>query len=232
MTRMYANLCCALAVLALGVTVPLSAQSNRPTIAVLNFDYGSLEHWWSGNQDIGQGISDMLVDELVNAGGFRVIERKKLDAVMAEQNLAQSERADPSAKAVAQIGKLLGARYLVTGSVTKFGTENSHKSVGGGGWGSKFGVGNVGTAKGKANVAIATRIIDTTTGEIVASAKGEGVSTRSGLLLAGAGGGAVGGMGHISFGSSEFRDTILGEATETAVKDTAAKLVAAKPRLQ
>jgi hypothetical protein len=61
-TRMYANLCCALAVLALGVTVPLSAQSNRPTIAVLNFDYGSLEHWWSGNQDIGQGISDMLVD--------------------------------------------------------------------------------------------------------------------------------------------------------------------------
>ena len=76
-------------------------------------------------------------------------------------------------------------------------------------------------------------MIDTTTGEILASAKGEGTSKRSGLLLAGAGGGGGGaGMGHIEFGSSNFRDTILGEATEMAVKQTANKLVAAKTRLQ
>ena len=221
-----------LLVISIFVSLPLSAQSNRPTIAVLNFEFGSVQQWWSGNQDIGTGISDMLVDELVNGGSFRVIERKQLEAIMAEQNLAQSERADPSAKTVAQIGKLLGAKYIVTGSVTKFGTENSNKSFSGGGWGSKYGVGSVGTAKGKANVAITTRIIDTTTGEIMASAKGEGTSKRSGLLLAGSGGGGVGAAGHIEFGSSGFRDTILGEATETAVKETASKLIAAKPRLQ
>jgi curli biogenesis system outer membrane secretion channel CsgG len=226
------RLSCAVAALSVFVGLPLSAQSNRPTVAVLSFDFGSIQHWWSGNQDIGLGISDMLVDELVNDGSFRVIERKQLDAILAEQNLAQSERADPSAKTVAQIGKLLGARYLVTGSVTKFGTENSNKSFGGGAWGSKYGVGNVGTAKGKANVAIATRVIDTTTGEIMASAKGEGTSKRSGLLLAGSGGGAVGGAGHIAFGSSDFRETILGEATEIAVKETAGKLIATKSRLQ
>lgn len=221
-----------LLVISIFVSLPLSAQSNRPTIAVLNFEFGSVQQWWSGNQDIGTGISDMLVDELVNGGSFRVIERKQLEAIMAEQNLAQSERADPSAKTVAQIGKLLGARYIVTGSVTKFGTENSNKSFSGGGWGSKYGVGSVGTAKGKANVAITTRIIDTTTGEIMASAKGEGTSKRSGLLLAGSGGGAAGAVGSIEFGSSGFRDTILGEATEIAVKETAGKLVAAKSRLQ
>lgn len=232
MRRAYLSVFCALAALCVIAGVPAAAQSNRPTIAILNFDYGSIQHWWSGNEDIGAGVSDLLVDELVNDGGFRVIERKRLDAIMAEQNLAQSDRTDPSAKTIAQIGKLLGARYLVTGSITKFGTENSNKSVGGGGWGSKFGVGNVGTSKGKANVAIATRIIDTTTGEILASAKGEGTSKRSGLLLSGAGGGGVGGMGHIAIGSSEFRDTILGEATEVAVKETAAKLIAAKSRLQ
>ena len=214
------------------VSVPLAAQTNRPTIAILNFEYGSIQQWWSGNQDIGTGISDMLVDELVNDGSFRVIERKRLDAILAEQDLAQSERADPSAKTLVQIGKLLGARYVVTGSVTKFGTENSNKSFSGGGWGSKYGVGSVGTAKGKANVAIATRVIDTTTGEIMASAKGEGTSKRSGLLLAGSGGGAVGAAGRIEFGSSGFRDTILGEATEVAVKETATKLIAAKSRLQ
>jgi curli biogenesis system outer membrane secretion channel CsgG len=221
-----------LLVISIFVSLPLSAQSNRPTIAVLNFEFGSVQQWWSGNQDIGTGISDMLVDELVNTGSVRVIERKQLEAIMAEQNLAQSERADPSAKTVAQIGKLLGARYIVTGSVTKFGTENSNKSISGGGWGSKYGVGSVGTAKGKANVAITTRIIDTTTGEIMASAKGEGTSKRSGLLLAGSGGGAAGAVGSIEFGSSGFRDTILGEATEIAVKETAGKLVAAKSRLQ
>ena len=214
------------------VSVPLAAQTNRPTIAILNFEYGSIQQWWSGNQDIGTGISDMLVDELVNDGSFRVIERKRLDAILAEQDLAQSERADPSAKTLVQIGKLLGARYVVTGSVTKFGTENSNKSFSGGGWGSKYGVGSVGTAKGKANVAIATRVIDTTTGESMASAKGEGTSKRSGLLLAGSGGGAVGAAGRIEFGSSGFRDTILGEATEVAVKETATKLIAAKSRLQ
>jgi hypothetical protein len=62
-------------------------------------------------------------------------------------------------------------------------------------------------------------------------AKGDGTSKRSGFLLGGAGGGGGGG-GHIAFGASEFRDTILGEATEMAVKSTATKLVAAKSRLE
>jgi curli biogenesis system outer membrane secretion channel CsgG len=211
---------------------PAAAQSSRPAVAVLNFEFGTVEHWWSGNQDIGQGISDLLVDELVNDGSFRVIERKKLDAILAEQDFSQSERADPSAKTLAKVGKVLGVKYLIVGSVTKFGTEKSNKSFGGGGFGSKYGIGQVGTAKGKANVAISARIIDTTTAEVMAVAKGEGTSKRSGLLLGGAGGGGGGaGVGHISFGSSDFRDTILGEATDAAVKQTAALLVAKKDRL-
>jgi curli biogenesis system outer membrane secretion channel CsgG len=215
------------------VSRPSAEQSTRPTIAVLSFDYGTVQRWWSGTQDIGEGISDMIVDELVNDGSFRVIERKRLDAILAEQNFSNSERADPSAKTLVQIGKALGVKYLVVGSVTKFGTEQSNKSFGGGGWGSAYGVGQVGTAKGKANVAITARIIDTTTGEIMASAKGDGTSKRSGLLLGGSGGGGGGGgAGRIEFGASDFRDTILGEATEAAVKATSTKLVAAKSRLE
>jgi len=202
-------------------------------VAVLNFEYGTLEHWWSGNQDIGQGISDLLVDELVNDGSFRMIERKRLDAILAEQNFSQSERADPSAKTLAQVGKVLGVKYLVVGSVTKFGTEKSNKSFGAGGFGSKYGVGEVGTAKGKANVAITARMISTTTGEILISAKGDGTSKRSGLLLGGAGGGGGGaGVGRIEFGASDFRYSILGEATEMAVKSTVAQLLMKKERLQ
>ncbi len=213
--------------------MPAAAQSSRPAVAILNFDYGTIDHWWSGNQDIGEGISDLLVDELVTDGTFRVIERKRLAAVLAEQNFSQSDRADPSAKTLAQVGKVLGVKYLIVGSITKFGTEKSNKSFGGGGFGSKFGLGEVGTAKGKANVAISARMIDTSTGEVLAVAKGDGTSKRSGLLLGGGAGGHGGaGVGKIEFGASDFRDTILGEATEMAVKATAAKLAAAKSRLE
>jgi curli biogenesis system outer membrane secretion channel CsgG len=208
------------------------AQTTRPTVALLDFDYGTIQKWWSGNADVGRGVADMIVDGLVEDGSFRVIERKRLDAILAEQNFSNSERADPSAKSVAAIGKALGVKYLIVGSVTKFGTENSSKSFGAGGFGSKFGVGSVGKAQGKANVALTARIVDTTTGEIMASAKGEGTSKRSGMLLGGAGGGGAAGAGELRFGASDFHDTIIGEATETAVKATVDKLIAAKSRLE
>ena len=115
-----------------GSATPALAQSSRPTIAVLDFDFGAVDHWWSGNWDIGKGIADMIVDELVNDGSFRVIERKRLDAILAEQNFSNSDRADPSAASVAKIGKALGLKYMVVGSITKFGTEDKHLGVGGG----------------------------------------------------------------------------------------------------
>jgi curli biogenesis system outer membrane secretion channel CsgG len=210
------------------------AKASRPTVAVLDFDFGTVQQWWSGNWDIGNGISDLIVDGLLEDGSYRIIERKKLDAILAEQNFSNSDRADPSAQTVAKLGKALGVKYMITGSITKFGTEESNKSVGGSAWGGgKFGLGRVGTQKGKANVAITARMIDTSTGEIMASAKGEGTSQRSGMLLGGGGGsGGSGGSGGISMGSSDYRDSILGEATDAAVKQVVAKLIAAKNRLE
>ena len=221
---------------AVAAAPPAFAQgrASRPTIAVLDLDFASVQRWWEGNWDIGKGVADLIVDELVNDGSFRVIERKRLDAILAEQNFSNSDRADPSAATVAKIGKALGVKYFVVGSITKFGTENKNVGVGGGGWGGGgFGLGKIGTSKGKANVGITARIVDSSTGEILASAKGEGISSRSGLMLGGGGGKWGGaGMGDISMGSSDFRETILGEATDKAVKDLVAKIVAAKSRLE
>lgn len=217
------------ALVLIALAAPASAQSKRPTVAMLDFDYGTIDHWW-GNQDIGKGIADLLVDGLVEDGTYRVIERKRLDAILAEQNFSNSDRADPEAAKVAKIGKALGVRYLILGSITRFGMEDKGMKVGGGGWGGgRFGLGEVGTKKGKATVAIAARVIDTTTGEIMAVAKGDGTSSRSGLLLGGAANHAAGG---IQFGSSNFRETVLGEATDAAVKAVVAKLIAAKGRLE
>ncbi len=110
----------ALAVLAFAA--PAAAQGGRPAVALLDFDYASLNSWW-GNQDIGKGIADLVVDGLVEDGSYRVIERKRLDAILAEQNFSNSDRANPSAAKTAQIGKALGVKYLIVGSITKFGME-------------------------------------------------------------------------------------------------------------
>jgi curli biogenesis system outer membrane secretion channel CsgG len=209
---------------------PAAAQSKRPAVALMDFDFASIQHWWSGNQDIGKGIADLIVDGLLEDGSYRVIERKRLDAILAEQNFSNSDRADPDAAQVAKIGKALGVKYLIVGSITKFGMEDKKTGIGGGLWGAgKFGLGDVGTKKGKATVGITARMIDTSTGEIMASAKGEATSSRSGLLLGGAGNHAV---GRFEMSSSDFHDTILGEATDGAVKQVVAKLVAAKTRVE
>jgi curli biogenesis system outer membrane secretion channel CsgG len=210
------------------------AKSSRPTVAVLDFDFGAIQQWWSGNQDLGKGIADLIVDGLVEDGTYRIIERKKLETLLTEQDFSNSERADPSAKTVAKVGKALGVKYMVVGSVTKFGTEQSNKGINAGAFGgSKYGLGKVGSQKGKANVAVTARLIDTSTGEIMASAKGEGVSSRSGMLLGASGGsGGSGGGGGFEMGSSDYRESILGEATDLAIKQVVAKLVAAKSRLE
>ncbi|HEX7485899.1 MAG TPA: CsgG/HfaB family protein [Vicinamibacterales bacterium] len=218
-----------LAALALVAFASPSAAQGRPTVALIDFDFASINNWW-GNQDIGKGVADLIVDGLLEDGSYRIIERKRLDAILAEQNFSNSDRADPAAAQTAKIGKALGVKYLIVGSITKFGMEDKGMKIGGGGWGGgRFGIGDVGTKKGKATVAITARMVDTSTGELLASAKGEGTSSRSGLLL----GGAVNHVGgNIEFGSSNFRDTVLGEATEAAVKQVVTKLIAAKSRLQ
>lgn len=218
-----------LAVALVAFAGPAAAQAKRPTVALMDFDYASIQHFWDGNQDIGKGIADMIVDGLVEDGTYRVIERKRLDAVLAEQNFSNSDRADPEQGQIVKIGKALGVKYLIVGSITKFGMEDKKMKVGGGLWGGgKYGLGDVGTKKGKATVAITARMVDSTTGEIMASAKGEATSSRSGLLLSGAGNHAT---GHIDFGSTNFKDTVLGEATEAAVKQVVAKLIASRNRL-
>lgn len=233
MRKLTASMCVLAVGLAAAVVLAparVQAQANRPTVALLDFEFGTIQKWWDDNTDIGKGIADLIVDAILEDGSFRVFERKKLASVLGEQDLANSNRADPDAKMVAKLGKVAGVKYLITGSITKFGTEDSKKG-GIGGLGGRLGgaIGGVGMSKGKATVAITVRVIDTATSEIMLSAKGEAESSRSGLML---GGGAKGFGGAGGFGSSNFKETIIGEATEKAVTQLVANLTAKKDRLQ
>jgi curli biogenesis system outer membrane secretion channel CsgG len=197
---------------------PAEAQgSKRPMVAVMDFDYGTVDNWW-GQYDIGKGMADQVVDALVNDGTYRVIERKKLDTVLAEQDFSHSDRADPSAAKLSKIGKVLGVRYIIAGSITKFSVEKK------GGGMRIHGIG-VGAGIGKAEVNLTARMIDATTGEIVLSAKGHGESKKGGSFDFSKGGFGVGGN------QSEWRNSALGNAQETACDDLVKLFVERRSRL-
>jgi hypothetical protein len=153
--------------------------------------------------------------------------------VLGEQNFSNSDRAD--ATTAAKIGRILGVDAIIIGSITQFGRDDQHTNIGGGGfggYGSKLGIGGVGTRKAKAVVGITARLVNTTTGEILAAVTGTGESSRSGTSLIGAGaGGGSGGAAGLDMGSSNFSQTILGEAVKQAVTDTATQLDTAATNL-
>lgn len=208
---------------------------RKPRVAVMSFDYATVQSYSSAmfgsNVDVGKGISDLLINNLVNNGTYSVIERAALDKLMTEQNFSNSNRAD--ATSAAQLGKLLGVDYIIIGSITQFGNETKNQNVGGGGGGwHGFGVGGVGHSKSNANVGISARIVNVNTGEIIAVAEGAGTSARSSTSLLGGGGNWNGfGSGNVDFGSSNFQETIIGEATKKAVDQLTTAVVGDAPKL-
>ena len=214
---------------------PSPTQGRKKRVAIMDFDYATVHSntaaLFGQDIDVGKGISDLLVTYLVKDGSYSVIERKALDKIMAEQNFSNSDRANPTS--AAKIGKLLGVDAIIVGSITQFGNETKNMNLGGaGGALGGFGLGGFGHKKSKAIVAVTARMVDIDTGEILAVAEGKGESQRESTSLLGGGGNWHGfGGGNADFGSSDFQQTILGEAVKAAVEQTSSGVIAGKDKL-
>ena len=79
-----------------------------------------------GIGEVASGFAEILSDTLVNIGGFDVLERAKLQAVMEEQRLGRSGLVD--SLTAADLGKLMGAEYVVTGMITEAAVKQSNYS--------------------------------------------------------------------------------------------------------
>jgi curli biogenesis system outer membrane secretion channel CsgG len=219
-----------------GAAAPQAPTGRKKRVAVFDFDYATVKSYTDGlfgtSVDVGKGVADLLVKNLVMDGTYSVIERKALDKILAEQNFSTSDRANPAS--AAKIGKILGLDAIIVGSITQFGNETKNTNVGGGGGGfGGFGIGGFGHKDSKANVMLDARLVDIDTAEILGVAEGKGESKRSSNSLLG-GGGTWGGFGGgaVDFGSSNFQQTIIGEATKAAVDQMTAGVIAAAPKLQ
>jgi curli biogenesis system outer membrane secretion channel CsgG len=207
--------------------LPSTTAYRKKRVAVLDFDYGTVQPYvfgiYGSNQDVGRGITDLLVQKVIQDGEYSVIERKAVDKILAEQNFSNSDRANPAM--AAKIGKLLGVDAVIVGSITKFGRDDKSKSYGGLGVGPRaFGIGGIKKSEAKAVCAISVRLVDTSTGEVLAAVTGEGESKRSGTSLIGGAGSNDGGVGGFDTHASNFGQTLLGEAVMQAVTDVGGQL--------
>ncbi len=176
-----------------------AGPSVKKTIAVFDFENDS---GISSYGEIGRDLSMQLADALVKSGKFVVLERKDLDVVMAEQDLASSDRFAKSR--TARKGRILPAQILVKGKITEF-EQNTSSS----GQGLSIKGFKIGAKRSSAHVAVIIQLIDSTTGEIIDSQRVEG--------KANAGGFSIGYDGDFSIGSSSFKKTPLGKAVQMVI---------------
>jgi curli biogenesis system outer membrane secretion channel CsgG len=181
------------------------AQGLKKRVAVMDFDDKTGHGAW----DIGSGMADMLTTALVKSGKFMVIERQQIEAVMKEQALGLSGAVTP--QSAAQVGKLLGVELMVVGSVNEFGEKENQVggSIGSRLGGPMGGLNRLGVETKTARVGLDIRLVNTTTGEIVAA---EGIAeeeSKKGVDI-----------GHDDFSFSNdagWDQTLAGKATRKAV---------------
>jgi curli biogenesis system outer membrane secretion channel CsgG len=189
--------------------------------AIRGGDPNALAH--EDNQNIGAGLASLVKAEIFKGESFRILERQKLNAALSEQELAAGNRADPRAAQVARMQKVQAARFILTGAITKFGSDD--KSIGGGGL-LRGALGALALSKKKTIVEITAQVLDASTGEVLLSVVGHGISRKGGGLIVGgatAGGGAVGGSAN-----TNVKESAIGEAMQLAAQDLAAKVVNAR----
>jgi curli biogenesis system outer membrane secretion channel CsgG len=134
-------------------------------VAVVRFENNSTWHWWGDR--LGEAAADVFVTKLLDTGKFTLIERQKVDLILSEQDLGASGAITP--QTAAKIGKMLGVDLMLTGSVSQF----SVSSTGGG-------IGRIGGSVTTGKVVLQSRMINTTTGEILVAAEEDNKKTLIG----------------------------------------------------
>jgi curli biogenesis system outer membrane secretion channel CsgG len=201
-------------------------QAQKKRVIVDEFDYSavmtSVQAVFGTQQNIGKGIRAMLVKRIADANNMVVVERAKINTLMKEQDFNASNRVKQGSGA--RVGQVSGADAMLSGDIVIFGRDDKKRSVKGGGLIGGV-IGGIASSKNedKAVVVVDYRLIDAETSEVIATGEARGESSRKGNAL-GAIGGALGkGVAgvEVDMTSSNFAQTIIGEATQDCVNKLA-----------
>ncbi len=191
-----------------------SAPRNAipPTVAVSSFENRS---GFEGQWQLGGGMADLLVSEMMRTHAFVVVERQHFQGLVQEIVRQKDRLFRPEGK-VAE-GRMKNAQYLIRGVINDF------SQVGGGALSVAFRRVLLGGRGHTARVALTLTIVDVETGEIVSSIQCAGTSAA----------GQVFGQAEykgIAFGGDAFFKTPLGKATRDAIRQGVKGILSEMPR--
>jgi curli biogenesis system outer membrane secretion channel CsgG len=201
----------------IGADAPADAASGglRFSIAVTKFENHANYY---GKFQLSDTWGAMLTDSLQQSGHFIVLgEADMRDAAMKEQDFAKSGRVAGGDKAPAT-GFMTPAQLLIKGEITNFQTTSGeHGGIGIRGF-------NIHAGGDTAEINAVLYVVDSTTGQIVASKKVIGTAKSSGVSVGFSDrdwGGDIGG----------FKKTNVGTAVEQAIDQAVAFIVTQIPSL-
>ena len=190
---------------------PMAYNAPKKTITVDQFQAAET----TGGAVAGDGLAALLIDALVQDGRFVVVERLRLGSLQAEQNLGSTAETAP------KTGQLIGASVIVSGAVTKYEADAGGGSISISGLplGNLFSPG-ANVKRKTSTIEISLRLIDTTTGLVVATYNAKGSAS-----FTGAGAGIINNNG-LGISADAFRATPIGQAAQDAIVKAVALIAA------
>jgi curli biogenesis system outer membrane secretion channel CsgG len=167
--------------------------------------------------EFARTLTEILTTSLITTGRFVVLERQQMQAVLAEQDLNAAGRVNKETGAAQ--GHVIGAQAMITGDITGF--AYTQQSLGGGALNVIKNI-KVGASRVSASVIIDLRLIDAATGEVLASATGDGNASSTGVA-------ADLTKGDQQISASGAWSTPLGQASRAAITKVVEQLVAGMP---
>ena len=183
----------------------------KKTLAVLEFENKAKGSY--GSQEIGEGMAEMLTTELFNCNRFILVERSALNEILKEQELGQTGLI--RTETAARVGSLAGAQLLIKGVVSEFEYKQAGRGFG-------FGIEQLrlGLKSSNAHVGIDVRVIDASTGQIIASECASAKAKSSGFSVD-----YYDDDTPLQVGTSAFNKTPLGVATREAIHKAVAFII-------
>jgi len=202
-------------------------KAKKPRLAILDFpathNAYSCGGWSSSSAATSDVLRDLFTTEIMERakGKLRLVERERQKELRAELAFQQSDEVDPAS--AQKVGQLLGARWVLTGKVTRFACKVQSASTG---WGVGALVGKVtgsglaGDVAGSVNVKkvnftgrLDARLIEVETGEILVVFKDEAETGDTSAKVAGTG------------MEVEYDDELASKVFEPLVQKMSAKIV-------
>jgi curli biogenesis system outer membrane secretion channel CsgG len=202
-------------------------KAKKPRLAILDFPavHGAYAcgSWGNNATSMSDALRDLFTTEISEKanGKLRIVERERLKELREELKFQQSDEVDPSS--AQKVGKLLGARYVLTGKITRFACKISSASTG---WGVSALVGKVtgsglaGDLAGSVHMKkvkftgrLDARLIEVETGEVLVTFKDENETGDTSAKVAGTG------------AEVEYDDELASKVFEPLVQKMAGKVI-------